>query len=348
MPILLQLAQSYQNPESVNYRLAYLREQMEQELLSLGDLAYADQVQLAMLGDTIIIGGFLRTDLIAAKSILAHHLNVDALSAISADVGEVTAGLIKSADGNSYFDLTNNKIKTNNAEITGGILNINTVSELSNVIQLNGGGHTLYLAPGLIDMSYGALTKTQIAPGNVLIGSISLANGEILFFSDSQLTHTNIGAHYISTYTLTADALMVTGSKNRIIKTKNFDRVLHYCLESPTPYFMDIGHGVIGYDGICYIDIEQIFSETVDLISDYHVMLTKYGPGDIWVADKQPAHFVVEGTPGLRFAWEIKAKQKGYSNERLEKYERLEYEEEADYGTLGYEYMIEYEKELIA
>lgn len=38
MPTLLQLAQSYQNPESVNYRLAYLREQMEQQLLSLGDL----------------------------------------------------------------------------------------------------------------------------------------------------------------------------------------------------------------------------------------------------------------------------------------------------------------------
>ena len=111
---------------------------------------------------------------------------------------------------------------------------------------------------------------------------------------------------------------------------------------------MDIGHGVIGYDGICYIDIEQIFSETVDLISDYHVMLTKYGPGDIWVAEKDNSHFIVEGTPGLRFAWEIKAKQKGYSNERLEKYEEPRKDREIDYVALACEYLNNFEKELMA
>lgn len=83
MPYLLQLAQSYNDPESVNYRLAYLREQMEQDKLNLGDLAYADQVQLAMLGETIQVGGYLRTELLAAKSIKAEHLNVDDLAAIS-------------------------------------------------------------------------------------------------------------------------------------------------------------------------------------------------------------------------------------------------------------------------
>jgi hypothetical protein len=92
MPTLLQLAQSYQNPESVNYKLAYLREQMEQQLLNLGDLAYEDQVQLAMLGDTIIVGGFLRTELIAAKSIHAEHLNVDDLSAITGKFTSLMAG----------------------------------------------------------------------------------------------------------------------------------------------------------------------------------------------------------------------------------------------------------------
>ena len=196
-------------------------------------------------------------------------------------------------------------------------------------------------------MSYGGLNKTQIGPETALIGDILLSTNKIFFLSNSQLTQTDIGAHYMTTYTLTTDVLHVTGSKNRVVKTENYGKVLHYSLETPTPMFMDVGHGVISEDGLCYVDMEQIFSETVDLVSNYHVQLTKYGPGDIWVADKQPAHFVVEGTPGLRFAWEIKAKQKGYSNERLEKYERLEYEEEVDYGTLGYEYMIEYEKELI-
>ncbi len=79
MPILLQLAQSYSNPESVNYKLAYLREQMEQQLLNLGDLAYADKVQLAMLGDTIQIGGYLRTELIAANSIVGDKIAANSI-----------------------------------------------------------------------------------------------------------------------------------------------------------------------------------------------------------------------------------------------------------------------------
>ncbi len=99
MPILLQLAQSYSNPDSVNYKIAYLREQLNRDL---GKLAYEDQVQVAMLGETVIIGGFLNTELIAADSILTNHLaakavtsdkiDVNTLSAISANIGDVTAG----------------------------------------------------------------------------------------------------------------------------------------------------------------------------------------------------------------------------------------------------------------
>jgi len=59
MPSWLQMSRNYNNPDSVNYKLAYLREIIGDE--EFGKLAYADQVQLAMLGDTIIIGGFLRT-----------------------------------------------------------------------------------------------------------------------------------------------------------------------------------------------------------------------------------------------------------------------------------------------
>ena len=111
MPILLQLAQSYSNPESVNYKLAYLREQMEQQLLSLGDLAYADQVQLAMLGETIIVGGYLNTHLIKAKSIKAEHMDVDKLSSIVADTGYLRVG-----DGAVTIDGENGRIQANHAD----------------------------------------------------------------------------------------------------------------------------------------------------------------------------------------------------------------------------------------
>jgi len=107
MPILLQLAQSYSNPESVNYKVAYLRELMEQQLLNLGDLAYEDQVQLAMLGDTIIIGGFLRTELIAANSIVGDKIASNAITTQHIQAGAITADKI---DSNS---ITADKIASN-------------------------------------------------------------------------------------------------------------------------------------------------------------------------------------------------------------------------------------------
>jgi len=81
MPILLQLAQSYSNPDSVNYKLAYLREQTSK---NLGYSSFEEQVQLATLGKTVIVGGYLNTELIKAKSIVADQLNVDDLAAITA------------------------------------------------------------------------------------------------------------------------------------------------------------------------------------------------------------------------------------------------------------------------
>lgn len=91
MPLLLQLAQSYQNPDSVNYKIAYLRERIGDK--DFGKLAFEDQVQLAMLGETIIVGGFLKTELIAAKSIHAEHLDVEDLSAITGKFTSLMAGV---------------------------------------------------------------------------------------------------------------------------------------------------------------------------------------------------------------------------------------------------------------
>ena len=61
---------------------------------NLGDLAYVDVVEAAMLGQTLIVGGYLNTDLIEAGSIVAGMLAVSELSAISANLGTVTAGSI--------------------------------------------------------------------------------------------------------------------------------------------------------------------------------------------------------------------------------------------------------------
>ena len=58
--------------------------------------------------------------------------------------------------------------------------------------------------------------------------------------------------------------------------------------------------------------------EVVNTKCNYQVFLTKYGKGDIWVKERTENYFVVEGTPGLLFGGEIKAKRKGFETDRLE------------------------------
>lgn len=133
-------------------------------------------------------------------------------------------------------------------------------------------------------------------------------------------------------------SLSVAGTKNRIIDTENYDTRKQYCYETATPYFGDIGTAQTDDKGKCYIDIDDIFSETVNTGVEYQVFLQKEGQGDLWVEEKTDSYFVVRGTENLKFSWEIKAIQRDYEFERLEKFDNSEKEEVIDYEK---EYMEE-------
>lgn len=113
-------------------------------------------------------------------------------------------------------------------------------------------------------------------------------------------------------------ALQVHGVKNRIVKTKNYSERLLYSYETASPMFGDVGEGVIGEDGKCYIHIDPIYAETVNL-SQYQVFLQKYGNGECYVECRNPSYFVVSGTAGIKFGWEIKAKQSDFDQYRIER-----------------------------
>lgn len=133
-------------------------------------------------------------------------------------------------------------------------------------------------------------------------------------------------------------SLSVAGEKNRIIDTENYDTRKQYCYETATPYFGDIGTAQTDDKGKCYIDIDDIFSETVNTGVEYQVFLQKEEQGDLWVEEKTDSYFVVRGTENLKFSWEIKAIQRDYEFERLEKFDNSEKEEVIDYEK---EYMEE-------
>jgi len=141
----------------------------------------------------------------------------------------------------------------------------------------------------------------------------------------------------------------VNGIKSRIIKTKNYNKVLQYCIESTSPMFEDMGNATLDNGGLCYIDIESVFSETVDLNTDYYIQLTKYGQGELWVDEINQDYFIIKGTPNLKFSWSLKVKQLGYSNERLDQFDTVEEtnNDDIDYEYLAIQYLEEYEKEII-
>lgn len=112
--------------------------------------------------------------------------------------------------------------------------------------------------------------------------------------------------------------LGVDQSKNAIVKTGQGSVTIN-AYETAEYYFGDIGEGRTGADGIAYIGIEKLFNETVNTTIPYHVFITAYGPGNIWVDQREHNHFIVKSDqPNLKFSWEIKAKRKGYEHTRLQ------------------------------
>ena len=117
------------------------------------------------------------------------------------------------------------------------------------------------------------------------------------------------------------NSLTVKGTKNRAVDTENYGTRLLNAYETAECYFGDIGKASTGEECKVEIHLDAVFLETVDTSIDYHVFLSKYGRGDIWVSELHEDYFIVESEkPNLEFSFEIKAKQKDYADTRLEEF----------------------------
>lgn len=133
---------------------------------------------------------------------------------------------------------------------------------------------------------------------------------------------------------MVSGSLVVTGTKPRMVETKDYGNRLLYCYETASPMFGDVGDGQISEDGKCYIWLDPIFAQTISTYG-YQVFLQKCGDGDCWIAEKTPNYFVVQGTPSLEFSWELKAKQSDYDQRRLEQQGLYRKHKSTNYGELG-------------
>lgn len=143
--------------------------------------------------------------------------------------------------------------------------------------------------------------------------------------------------------------LAVYGTKERVVDTDNYAVRSLYCYEMPSPVFGDMGEAILDENGKCIIMIDDIFSETIVTDIEYQVFLQKEGKGDVWVKEKNSNYFEINGTPGLKFAWEIKARQKDYETERLEIFDKdAEEYDDIDYASEAAEMVEKFYKELEA
>ena len=175
-----------------------------------------------------------------------------------------------------------------------------------------------------------SITSTQFKRGGSSIGdggltfrsSSSATSGMMLTYNglyvygdalDFPVVFTDINGRI----TLNAEQLTVSGTKSRVVNTKDYGDRLLYCYETPTPLFGDVGEGTIAEDGKCYIWLEPVFTQTINN-GNYQVFLQKYGNGECYVTERTKDYFIVEGDSGMRFGWELKARQLDYEMRRLD------------------------------
>lgn len=220
------------------------------------------------------------------------------------------------------------------ASIAGFKISADTISHQSTTKPESGIGQTYYdtyfssrdkrltfrKGPGTSDyMTFGIKgLRTSSWKCLDLISDADVESGDFSSGNHHSLGYTNIyGILYV------AAGLKVAGTKQAVRETENYGEKGVYCYETPTPYFGDIGSGEITADGKCYVDIEDILKEMINTEMQYYVFLQKRGEGDLYVSECSPDYFIVTGTPGLKFFWELKAKQKGYEYNRYEGEDRV-------------------------
>lgn len=238
------------------------------------------------------------------------------------------------------------------ASIAGFKISADTISHQSTTKPESGIGQTYYdtyfssrdkrltfrKGPGTSDyMTFGIKgLRTSSWKCLDLISDADVESGDFSSGNHHSLGYTNIyGILYV------AAGLKVAGTKQAVRETENYGEEGIYCYETPTPYFGDIGSGEIAADGKCYVDIEDILKEMINTEMQYYVFLQKRGEGDLYVSECSPDYFIVTGTPGLKFFWELKAKQKGYEYNRYEGEDRV-----VGFRNIAYddEYIAETEK----
>ena len=224
---------------------------------------------------------------------------------------------------NSNFKInTDGSAETKALTITGGSLLIGGNCEITNV------GNVFALSPKFYSGLY--------INSEFKIGTLSQLNYSMLLGYVGENIYVGEDGGTLWGYGFTANndiyaygAIGCLGKKTRIIHTDDGRNIEMYAYETASPTFGDMGTGKLDEDGQCYVYLDDDFLLTVERDMKYIVMLTTKGTGELYVesTNEKDGYFVVKGTPKLEFYWEVKTRQKGNRDTRIEQSDITEKED---------------------
>lgn len=256
----------------------------------------------------------------------------------------IQTGVLTGGNGVTTLDLVNGNFYTTNATITGSVKANGTDGSYTQLSD----GHLVFKFPldatsstennGIIRMDSSVMSDNT-TKYRLLIDARSFGQD-----TSSEILLTTTGTQYGTSIRITSDDGIVlnpfgssvrvlgdfsaTGTKSRNVPVDQFGDRLLYAYETPSPLFGDVGEARIGADGKCYVWFDAVFAQTI-ADAQYQVFLQRYGSGDCWVSERTGAYFIVEGDSDLAFAWEVKAKQRGYEQTRLEPADKFSMKDQA-------------------
>ena len=198
---------------------------------------------------------------------------------------------------------------------------------------------------------------------------IGIGTGKFMTFNNGSsvgyiYNHNGYFTQYAQRHIFTGDTyftggIAVGGTKNRAVKTEHFGVVGMNALETASPLFGDAGSGETDESGYCYVMLDGVFQETIDGEHNYYVLISETSEKECRCIAKEADYFVVRGETKATFDWILFAKQKGYSDIRMNAIdvpndaaiENMDMTPIEDFGDdierLATEYLIDYEKEII-
>lgn len=210
--------------------------------------------------------------------------------------------------------------------LTIGSISINNSGNASDYIththDKNGFDLTSKNSAGMASLKLSQASGLGISVSGTVTGTLSINNSgfsiNISQSKDAIVTSRNFQFNNSGTVQINKN-LSVFGTKNAVHVTRDGVRATP-AYETAESYLGDIGRAVTGKGNQIWIEIEELFGDTVNTDIPYEVFIQAYDDAKFWVADfKSGAFLVCSDKPLARFAWEIKAKRLGYESDRLVK-----------------------------